>query len=358
MKRTLKLIARLETGDDPDAVWSRIGEGDRPYVPREGAQRDPESGRYRYEDRVYKPLTTMTAAEVLAWQDDIDRYYPSEAAGAYQFLEDTLREFLRGRGDHVFDRKFQDSLALELMRRRGLGRLVRGQIDVCTFCNNLAMEWASLPVVTDTAGSSRNVKAGQSYYAGDGLNRAHCAPEELIEAVTADLREYAPGTDSALATKDEIMAAQRQLIALGYQPGVADGICGPATRSAVLSFQAYNGLETTGRIDDTFLARLSTAPAKPVSDARKKAKLRDIKGSKTAAAGARQMLAGGSFAGLGSLAFLEPYIPTSLYGVRDLAGFVSEHVFAFSVIAALVVMVMGGSLILHRLTEHRTGRRM
>lgn len=42
-----------------------------------------------------RPLTQLTVNEVLAWQDSIDRYYNSEAAGRYQVMEDTLRGLVR-----------------------------------------------------------------------------------------------------------------------------------------------------------------------------------------------------------------------------------------------------------------------
>lgn len=45
-----------------------------------------------------RPLTTMTVREVLAWQDRIDRYSKSEAAGRFQIIEDTLRGLVRKHG--------------------------------------------------------------------------------------------------------------------------------------------------------------------------------------------------------------------------------------------------------------------
>jgi hypothetical protein len=51
----------------------------------------------------------------------------------------------------------------------------------------LAREWASLPVQRDQRGATRLVKRGQSYYAGDGLNKASATPEEVLRAVNAAL---------------------------------------------------------------------------------------------------------------------------------------------------------------------------
>lgn len=44
------------------------------------------------------------------------------------------------------------------------------------------MEWASFPVLVGTKGQKRTVKRGQSYYAGDGLNKALVAPD-AVEAI-------------------------------------------------------------------------------------------------------------------------------------------------------------------------------
>ena len=47
----------------------------------------------------------------------------------------------------------------------------------------MAQEWASLPVIQRTQGQERKVNPGESYYAGDGLNKSRIAPIQLIAAV-------------------------------------------------------------------------------------------------------------------------------------------------------------------------------
>jgi muramidase (phage lysozyme) len=134
-----------------------------------------------------KPLTQMTIAEVLAWQDRIDPMYRSEAAGRYQILEDTLRGLYAEAGmtlNSKFDKAGQDRLAIALLRRRGLDKFLHGYLSVNKFCNELAKEWASLPVVDGP-------KKGRSYYAGDGLNAAGVDVEPFI-AVVQSLRPKIP----------------------------------------------------------------------------------------------------------------------------------------------------------------------
>lgn len=157
----LDFIAKPESGGNYNIVWGGIRVPDRP------------------ETRVRKRLVDMTIRQVLAWQDSIDSKYMSEASGAYQIMEDTLRGLYSSAGltlDHLFDVGNQDRLAYALLERRGLAQYLAGQITAEHFANNLAREWASLPVVTGP-------KKGRSYYAGDGLNQAHVKVEPFLDAV-------------------------------------------------------------------------------------------------------------------------------------------------------------------------------
>lgn len=163
-RQILALIRRHESRGDYGAIWSGIARSD--YPPR--------------------PLTLMTVGQVLAWQDSIDARYRSEAAGAYQVLEDTLRGLVArgvvGSGSR-FDAPTQDRIAVALMERRGLSRFRRGQITAQAFAQNLSKEWASLPAQTrDQRGRPAT---GQSYYAGDGLNTAHTSKAAVLGAVRA-----------------------------------------------------------------------------------------------------------------------------------------------------------------------------
>lgn len=145
---------------------------------------DQVYGGIRSADLPPRRLTTMTVGEVLAWQDSIDRKYPSEAAGRYQIMEDTLRDLV-GRGSvrtsDLFNRTTQDRLALVLMERRGLSAYRAGRISATEFGQRLSQEWASLPAQTrDKRGRPAT---GQSYYAGDGLNRSHTSKGTVLAKI-------------------------------------------------------------------------------------------------------------------------------------------------------------------------------
>lgn len=159
VKPLLDFIAKPESGGDYNVVYGGIAKKHRPK----------------------QPLVTMTIAEVLAWQDSIDALYPSEAAGRYQIMEDTLRGLWPEAGMtllSMFNEAGQDKLATTLLRRRGLVAYMEGKISAEEFANRLAMEWASLPVVTGP-------KKGRSYYSGDGLNKSHVSVEAFLAAVRA-----------------------------------------------------------------------------------------------------------------------------------------------------------------------------
>lgn len=173
-KPILNLIGKYESRNNYDVIWGGISRSDYPS----------------------KPLTKMTISEVLAWQDSVDSKYQSEAAGHYQILEDTLRGLVINHGidtGRLFDKAMQDDLAMKLLVGRGFSRFLGGQDDVEDMMLGLAKEWASFPVPRDMKGSNRRLKAGQSYYAGDGLNKAHATIAEVEQALNVTLERYLGG---------------------------------------------------------------------------------------------------------------------------------------------------------------------
>lgn len=124
--------------------------------------------------RPAKPLTEMTVGEVLAWQRSIDPQVSSEAAGALQIMPDTLAEEI-GRGtvkeSDLFDKATQDKLTIGRLRFRGLDKWKSGALSREEFGTNVAKEWASLPVLTDTySHRGRPIRPGNAFYGGVGNN--------------------------------------------------------------------------------------------------------------------------------------------------------------------------------------------
>lgn len=132
-----------------------------------------------------KPVTQMSVDEVLAQQASWSSRFGSSATGAYQFMRATLGDLKRElglRGGQIMDPNLQDRLAYHLLKRRGYEQFVAGSIDRTEFGKRLAMEWASFPVLAAVRGQHQQLARGQSYYAGDRLNKALVSPERL-EAV-------------------------------------------------------------------------------------------------------------------------------------------------------------------------------
>lgn len=211
----------------------------------------------------------------------------STACGGYQFIRKTLAVTMQEMGlsgKEVWIPALQDQMAVHLIEKRGLSRFMAGKISREAFANNLAMEWASLPVVTPINGK----KVGQSYYAGDGLNKSHHKPAAILALVDAlrvrpapvplpEPLETAPATTSQLVTPQSppsvIEALQRALNEKNYPAGAADGKWGRITNDAVLSFNADHGLPLAAEID---LAAVDAAKAR-VIEAREKATVADLR---------------------------------------------------------------------------------
>ena len=71
----------------------------------------------------------------------------------------------------------------------------------------------------------------------------------------------------AAAADAQVEAVQRRLVELGYDAGVADGLMGPRTRTAIRALQRDRGLPVSGRIDAGTLEALGLPPTPRVSNA-------------------------------------------------------------------------------------------
>lgn len=143
------------------------------------------------QGKLSKPLTSMTLGEVIKSGSSWTKAYKSSAAGRYQFMNATLRGLKTELGlsdGQIFDADLQDRLGFYLLKRRGYNDFMSGKSSDVQFALNLAKEWASFPVLAAIKGGSRNVERGQSYYAGDGLNKALVKPE-AIEALLVAARK-------------------------------------------------------------------------------------------------------------------------------------------------------------------------
>jgi muramidase (phage lysozyme) len=125
-------------------------------------------------------FTDMSIAEVLHWQKEfVAQGNPSSAVGRYQIINTTLDGLVNELGiepTQKFDPPTQDKMAIALLERRGAEAYVNKELSEEEFAANLAKEWAALPKVIGD-------NPEQSYYAGDGLNKSHVEPQEVLKAI-------------------------------------------------------------------------------------------------------------------------------------------------------------------------------
>ncbi|PBC23457.1 hypothetical protein CK226_10035 [Mesorhizobium sp. WSM4311] len=241
-----------------------------------------------------RPLTAMTLNQVIAAQKNWSSKAwikanwkisgaASSAAGAAQFMRDTLLGLvpeMHLSGSELFSADFQDRLAYQLLKRRGYEAFLAGKISRTEFGKRLAQEWASFPVLAPCKGAHRQLKRGQSFYTGDGLNGALVAPDR-VEAVLDKVKAASPAVtaDPAPAPADvptvvkvdeaTVTRVQQQLKDLGYtEVGGVDGKTGTMTATAVRAFRAENGLPAGDGIDDDLLLALQKAKPRVLAPAR------------------------------------------------------------------------------------------
>lgn len=149
------------------------------------------------QGKLEKPLTQWTVNEIIGANPSFYRRHGSSAAGRYQIMQKTLMG-LRNKfpeiGTMRYTPELQDALGAELLRQRGWQDFVTGKSSLDAFALALAQEWASLPVLRDMQGANRRVRAGESYYAGDTLNKSLTTPAEFRRAL---VKAMSPGPGAA-----------------------------------------------------------------------------------------------------------------------------------------------------------------
>lgn len=174
-------------------VLSKEGEA-KPRTPGAESKFDSVWTAIKKKDLPPRPVSKMTVADVMAYQKQLlSKGYRSTAVGALQVVSGTLREWYRRAGINettLFDAPAQVALFITLLfdKRNGRKFLDGGSVDA--FLIELAQEWASFPVPMNMPGHHRHVAAGESYYAGDGLNKAAPIPlnqlRELAQQLTVE----------------------------------------------------------------------------------------------------------------------------------------------------------------------------
>lgn len=137
-----------------------------------------------------KPLSQMTVREVKRLQADMLRNpnnkMNSSAVGKYQIVGTTLRSLQQDMGfkdDDLFDSKMQDSMATQLLKRRGLDQYKTGSLSSTDFQGRLSKEWASVA----------NPNTGASYY-GQATGSSTSAMQAAITGLNLPGMPTAPSS--------------------------------------------------------------------------------------------------------------------------------------------------------------------
>lgn len=103
-----------------------------------------------------------------------------------------------------------------------------GKISRTEFGKRLAQEWASFPVLAPVQGAHRKLKRGQSYYAGDGVNKALVTPGK-VEAVLIAVKKNS--SNVVQATEDKKLDRASETLAVNAKPRVT---LAPATKKEAI----------------------------------------------------------------------------------------------------------------------------
>jgi len=172
-----------------------------------GESDDYDTVYYKSKIKPPKPITEMTVGEVRAWQDrSVAAGSKSSAAGRFQIIRKTM-DSLINRGvlssDDVFDETTQRRAYEALLDGRGFSK-IKSQIQSATsekdkvalakrLQNNLAMEFASIPVATSIKKGSygkwpkTDLVPGDTFYkdpANPNLNKAQHKVEDFLNILT------------------------------------------------------------------------------------------------------------------------------------------------------------------------------
>lgn len=187
-------------------------------------------------------LTSMTISQVQAYQQNrLDAGRRSSACGKYQMLKGVVEECTGYLGCDplrtIFSPDVQDAMIIKRLEKfRRYNQWKTGSVSTGQFMVFLAAEFASMPVPFDVPAGSvysgqprRNLRKGQSFYAGDGLNKANHDPDHLYQALediknggTGEIKEIdvtTSGANRALPVSGVSDRAQVERVAAGAGVG-------------------------------------------------------------------------------------------------------------------------------------------
>lgn len=205
-----------------DAISS--GEGDYNSVNR-GLVRGRNLGSTRAN------LSDMTINEVLA-RNKLQPGDPNRmnAVGRYQIIASTMRELVKRMGlsgEEKLTPEMQDSLfggVLKFFAPKAYAYAIGQHDDLNAAMTDVAKQWASVGVPVAMRGRSRQVDAGESFYAGDGGNKASTRSTRLVrEALEKARQSSTPANMPSAGARTQAAIGRPDMQASNYHSEVHIG---------------------------------------------------------------------------------------------------------------------------------------
>ncbi|NOH53323.1 hypothetical protein F0266_10300 [Vibrio coralliilyticus] len=137
-------------------------------------------------------LDSMTIDEIMEKQKSREIF----AAGRFQLIPTTLKEavaYLKIDTSNVYSKDIQDMIFDEYLitkKRPKIMKFLKGEGNIEDAIYDWAKEFASAGVEKGRKISKgRIAKGGESYYSGDGLNKAHISPSQMKSALIKSIEE-------------------------------------------------------------------------------------------------------------------------------------------------------------------------
>ena len=150
-----------------------------------------------------RKLTEMSVGEVLEWGDTRIKEKKGTAAGKYQIINETLRGLVKQGAvskTEMFTPATQEKLFTSLLPQKAIDYIsgkTSGKESEDEAILAISKVWAAVPIPKDIP--SRGLKAGQSYYAKDNVNKA-LMPVDAIRSALQKSRD-----DKSVNTTEDLL---------------------------------------------------------------------------------------------------------------------------------------------------------
>lgn len=144
----------------------------------------------------------------------------STALGRYQIIRTTMtmiKQTLSLPDSALFNRDMQDRMACFLLGQRGIDKWLSGRLSKDTLINNLAKEWASLPM-TDGTSAYGSVKKGDKHV----KQRAAVSVSQVSQALDEVKRRHVEGQPAKIPEKLDT-EVKKNFDLMGWLGGVLSG---------------------------------------------------------------------------------------------------------------------------------------